>query len=163
MQRIKSINLIILLFLALGISYGAEAYDEIVNDLKTLHTKLGFIYGRYVHGTPAEKSNACEEMEEVCKKIEETLQDIPLHDVSKYILIDVKTIQEKVDNFRRSKKNTGGCIEFFKSDLESKVFESYLRENGLRGLLKNLINHLEANNNVQTLDCDTVADVLLNS
>lgn len=151
MKKIR-INVLILAFIAfLGIANGAESHDEIINELKALQKKLGFIYGRSVHGDANEKVKACDEMEEVCKKIEEELATIPLQEVKDYVSIDIKTIQEKIASFRRSRNNLGGCSEVFESDFGPQIFEAYLGadENtvtGLRGLLNILIGHLKSKN-----------------
>lgn len=162
MRKMKVFNGIILFFIVFfGIAYGAGPYDEIISDLEQLQKELGFIYGRYVQGTPEEKKKACEQVVKVFDKIEEKLKTIVVKDEKNPIAIDKKTLQEKIASFGRSKQNLGGeCKDFVDSVFGNTIFEAYLGNSedtvrGLRGLLKILIDHLKMNNKEELIASNT--------
>lgn len=163
MANMKPISLLLLIILgSFIVSYGQGPYDEVVEELKAIQKKLGFLYGRCVQGTPEDKRKVCMQMETICTELEKKIESIPLTENRgnnyNLISIDIKNIEAKIASFRKDKKNLQGCNAIFKCDSE-KFCEAYLgadhsKVTGLRGLLHLLIRRLDSYNVEYAVETD---------
>ncbi len=139
----------------LQLAYGEGPYDEPIDQLIELRKELGKIYGDYRTYESDKMKKACEDMVEVCKKIEKQLGKVleiskSKGDENSSIPVQVETVQQKITTFRNNIKIKGGCKELAQDKF---VFERLIGNDdidspSLRGVLTTLIKNLKLKNQI---------------